>query len=282
MKVEVFKHGPTGRLFETEAKYEKFVKEYEEGKKIARARAQKEKNWLKIINAPRMLATSIDDFRIRVKDLWNECHKEFDVQMTRLDFERLQFRMDVPCSHTYPVGGKYDQKSVPGWTGQVTGSLTKWISISGSQVKRDKGGWGTNIPGLNTGTGGGGERFSFELRLYLEDFPLIYKEYKEALENREFVEKEIEKAAVAEMNYLGKKTEWVHKHQDVRSLQDQISDTQLQIAKLKEKEKLLVASRDSHVIEKDQLYLQQNPFDFTVLRELRRKHEYITATINPR
>jgi hypothetical protein len=52
MKIEVFKHEATGRLFENEELFKKFCEEFEEGRKVAEERLQKKQAVDAVIHGP--------------------------------------------------------------------------------------------------------------------------------------------------------------------------------------------------------------------------------------
>jgi len=188
MEVKVFKSEFTGELFEDEDKYQKHLQSH--AQKQAEEERQKELNSkrVEIINNARLTATSIEDFRQKAFYAITQLSYGCKVKLRAMLFSGLRFG-DVSNSHSAPIGKKtnWSQRdaklptSYKGWYGDVTFVYSTDTSRE-SRIEDIV----ENFPALNTGSGGfigdlyDGKRayiLRYELRLYIDDFPLIKAQY---------------------------------------------------------------------------------------------------------
>lgn len=110
-------------------------------------------------------------------------------------FERLTFGL-VETMHSHPIdksctgwgcNGKDPHVKELGWYGHVSGRMTPLPGFKGKTIP-----WGflslcgdsfferppIRFSGVNTGSGSGGDSFGYELRLFIDDFPLIKAKYE--------------------------------------------------------------------------------------------------------
>lgn len=149
-------------------------------------------NWDKHMNEMRLKAESLVDI---LKGIEEAAEKYFGVKMK---FTHTPFRFtSIACTHDAPIGkptvwGSRDNKNNDpthylGWSAWVEG---QWLKDGkGKQSHRDTisfppdlGGRNGGIKGFNTGTFNGGSKFSGEVRLYLDDFPKLKKQYEKMKE----------------------------------------------------------------------------------------------------
>jgi hypothetical protein len=171
MKVEVYKCPDTGRLFETKEKYDKHRK------KLGSENFRKGKVVHKVdLNTFRLTATSIQDFRDKVFSYIDSLQGPTRNKLVDLQFESLRFG-NVGISHSAPIGTRTrwgTNETALGWGGEI-----KLVFEGGGSHDV----W-RQIPGINTGSGGGGINdaryfLRYDLRLYLDDFPLIKERYED-------------------------------------------------------------------------------------------------------
>ena len=282
--ISAFKHEPTGKLFEKEADFKNYVKSYNKEQEKLSLEKKNYENWIKLINEPRLTATSIEDFRLKVIKLWNQVNGKHGVQMTELYFNNIQWNNKCSNSHSAPIGYKtnwcgYGDKDgiprgYPGWKGWMKGKLTAWKSISSTELKENKDSFGQKIPGLNTGSGGGGENFEFELELFVYDFPLIYEKFKESLDKRDLIEKQYDIRKAEDQAYLLKRQSFIYNNEELKKVNNIISDTETQISKLNEILKLQRNTFECYHKDLFEQYTKENPYDFTILTQLKSQLEY--------
>lgn len=282
MKIEAFKHSKTGRIFETKEKFEKFTKEYNEGQKIARERAAIKKSKEDFKNAPRMTATSIEDFRLKAIEMINSWNKPYGVKLLELNFENVKWNVKVSNSHSAPIGyqqnwcGNKDKDGVPngypGWEGRVTGKYSKDVPREGMSVSGSF--CDSGIPGLNTGTGGGFPSFGYDLKLFLYDFPLIHEQFKAQLNNREELVEKIRLREAADKQWESDQFEFVSSNAEYKHTQSLIDDYTTQITKLTEAKKLCEASLATTKVQLQGQYEELKPHDHTLITQLRQQLQY--------
>lgn len=282
--ISAFKHEPTGKLFEKEADFKKYVKSYNKKQEKLSLEEKAKNDWIKLINEPRLTATSIEDFRLKVIKLWNQVNGKHGVQMTELCFENMTWKNKCSNSHSAPIGYKtnwcgYGDKDgiprgYPGWRGRMKGKLSAWKSISSSELKENKDSFGQKIPGLNSGSGGGGENFEFELELFVYDFPLIYEKFKESLDKRDLIWKQYNIRKLEDETYLFKRQNFITNNEELKKVSNLMSETDTQINKLKEILKLQRSTFDCYHKDLLEQYSRENPYDFTILEQLKSQLEY--------
>jgi hypothetical protein len=191
MKIQVFKSEFTGQLFESKKDYLLHVAQYQEEKESEEEEKELIAKTQELIHMPRLTATSIDDFRQKAFDVINQLNEGNPDKLLLLNFSNLRFT-NVSNSHSAPIGfernfRKEDDKptSYKGWGGVITIIYSEDIN-SGKDRERTERLLGS-FPAINTGSGGyrgkeymgiKGYVLSYELRLYLEDFPLIKEDYQ--------------------------------------------------------------------------------------------------------
>jgi hypothetical protein len=191
MRVQVFKSEFTGQLFESKKDYLLHLKEYQEEKESEEEEKESFLKTQELKHMPRLTATSIYDFRDKAFDVINQLNEGNPDKLLLFNFSNLRFG-NVSNSHSAPIGfetnfrGSVDKPtSYKGWRGEITIIFSKDIN-SGKDRERIESIIGS-FPGINRGGGGyrGGEYMnikgyvlSYELRLYLEDFPLLKEEYE--------------------------------------------------------------------------------------------------------
>lgn len=299
MQIQAYKHAPTGRIFETEESYEKYLTSYKKEQLAIKKKKEKEKKFHDMINAPRLTATSLEDFRLKVFELLKKANKKFGVQLLSFDFTDIRYQMKLSNSHNCPIGSEYTQnwggadgkpKGYPGWKAQLKGRtihnhcakrgtyLTHRMGVTSPRRCQE-----VSIPGLNSGSGGGVESFSYELSLFLYDFPLIHKQYKDSLnESGKLILDNIQQAEDAQKSYLVRKESYINQNEEIQSTKGTFDNNALQILKLQEANKLL---QNFLTIRKQELAddytLNVEPWDFEKVNDLKMKQIYIQNTINP-
>ena len=182
MKIEVYKSEFTGEIFEDEQVYKEHVEECQKELEefTIKGNVQKE------IKSLRLDLDNLEEFRLAFVELKKKENKNVhDIVFSRLNFT------NVSNSHSSPVGkqGNFSRdKSKPlthkGWLGEITIiSYTNEPGFSSDIIGYDT--------GINTGSGGyRGSDYgemkdcyvtSYELRLFLDDFPLIKDKYNKYL-----------------------------------------------------------------------------------------------------
>ena len=199
MKIEVFKSEYTGELFEKEIDYKLHIEKYKEEIKQDVIRAKISAKATELKETPRLTATSIEDFRQKAFSAITELNKGNPDQLVCLDLKNLRFT-DVSNSHSAPIGKKtnWSQKesneptSYKGWYGTITIVFSEEKNTGDNRDRVER--FTEQFPGINTGSGGyRGKEYNgfkgyiveYELQLYLDDFPLIKKEYEEYIRLQE-------------------------------------------------------------------------------------------------
>jgi len=156
--------------------------------------------------------------------------KRLDREVTFENWD-LKFYTDLAPTHDAPVGKKTEfskpTSRYAGWRGRVTGTTTIYknpVKFSGGPFGEIRGfsdlfdrHRSSFIKGVNTGSGSGGERFSYEVRLYLDDFPKIKAKYDKwkALDDQKKVLNSRRKELIEQA-----KINLVEKNKDVCDLKD--------------------------------------------------------------
>lgn len=123
----------------------------------------------------------------------------------------LAYKPDLDTFHHRPIGEPYcgdrDRRPrFPGWTGKVQGYTDMWANPVKREItgRRDIQSFSDlfdsfgppAIMGIHTGTGGGGDRFYYDLTIFLQDFPLVAKwheQYVELSKKRSIYMKELDR-----------------------------------------------------------------------------------------
>lgn len=183
MKIEAYKYSHCGTLHETEKAFKSCEKTCLAKKDEAVKAAELRKNESAMLDYPRMNATSFEHLiqicRKKAKELWN----------VELDFTLdISYSPTVSNSNSAPIGKKANwdghDKSLPtaykGFYGRISGTskhLKKVkLDLSGSDFFA--GSFGQGFRGINLGSGGGGSEFSYDVSLFLDDFPLIAEKFR--------------------------------------------------------------------------------------------------------
>jgi len=202
MKI-IYLHEESGKTFKTKQGYENFDKKYQ----LEKTNKLKIKyNTDNYRNFPRLNATSFSEYVKLCIEYINKINEGIGITYSGLKFHSLYYSENLSNSHSSPIGmptnwsGKAELPTgYPGWRGRVTFkkeyvlSKKKYMSSSDYSEINDiyKG-----ILGLNTGTGGGGyEECSYDVSLFIDDFPLIKEKY-----NRLSYLKEKKEAHTSEVN----------------------------------------------------------------------------------
>jgi hypothetical protein len=153
-------------------------------------------NFNTLADSIRLSLTNIRDLPKAIEAfLLEHYHRAVEINITGLRFG------SVPNSHHCPIGGitnwggqTNDSKprSYPGWSGTISGKgnlYTKKLlhpitnrELHFSDILRNS--TGALIRGVHTGTGGGGDKFSYELEIFLDDFPKIKEKHNAYLDLR--------------------------------------------------------------------------------------------------
>lgn len=193
MKIEVYKCKETGKLFESEEDYKKYLEKLNKKKAQNAKNLDIVKNSDSIKNTPRLTATSIEDFQNKMFDAVNVLNGDNPDKLLSLKFENLRFT-NVLNTHSSPINGarnwlRDDDKptSYLGWNGNVEIIFSSNLNTSKNRDKIEQ--IINHFPGFNTGSGGSclskydeyknGDVLTYELRLYLDDFPILLEKYKE-------------------------------------------------------------------------------------------------------
>lgn len=130
----------------------------------------------------RKTSKSIHEVILRLQNLW----LEYGIKVVFTSYPS-SFTHSASNSHSAPKGypqnwgGKPDKpKGYPGWVGTWEGKVITDKNIWGnglyfSDLVDSYGG----IYWIKTGTGGGGDDFRFEGKLFLYDFPVMHKEFED-------------------------------------------------------------------------------------------------------
>lgn len=179
--ITAIKSDYTGELFENKSKYKIHVQEQK--RKIAEAEEKRiaEETRDRILNEPRLLAVSPQDFIKRMIIAVNHFKNEIENQLVSMQITELKFG-DVSNSHSRPASGKQNfyssvayPKSYPGWNGEITFQF-KGAAVGFSKIEKLM----IQIPGFNTGNGSGNNLICQKvLRMYLDDFPLMKKMHEQ-------------------------------------------------------------------------------------------------------
>lgn len=184
MKI-IYLHEESGKTFKTKKGYENFDKKFQEEK------ANKLKLKYKIDdyrNFPRLNATSFTEYAKLCVEYINKINEGTGIIYSDLKFYNLYYNENLSNTHNSPIGkptnwwNKPDiPAGYPGWGGRVTfkkhnkSGKSHVSSNDHSEIHSPYRG----ILGLNTGSGGGGyNEFTYDIKLFLDDFPLIKEKYE--------------------------------------------------------------------------------------------------------
>lgn len=231
-KIEVYKSEYTGQLFETIEEYNDHVEKHIE--KITKKNKEKslENEKIFLINQPRLTATSIEDFRIKVIELVNYFFKDKKEKLIGLYFESFNFFKSISNSHSCPING------VQNWCGRNTELPTGYIGFEGSIILDIKNNneineFIRNINGVNVGSGGSyhNNTLRYNLKLFLDDFPLIKESYNDFIKLNEMYhlneskkESELSKRLLSDDNYKINNILIVEKYKQINLLNDEINE----------------------------------------------------------
>ena len=106
---------------------------------------------------------------------------DLGIKITQLD---LRFDTLVSNSHSSPLNGVTNWSRVsdipsgyPGWCGQFQGTNIRY-----EEYETFFNVFSYFFPGVNTGSGSGGDKFNYSLSIFIDDFPKIKSEYEKYLE----------------------------------------------------------------------------------------------------
>lgn len=128
-------------------------------------------------NYVRFNAETVDDIPRLMSEQFVELFGEEGKNIT-IEITNCSFNENISITHSAPIGVKSEfrsTKSFPGFYGRIIYNISEFNYLLRKFDDRLYENLSTVFAGINTGTGGGG---SYELRLYLDDFPKI-KEQRE-------------------------------------------------------------------------------------------------------
>lgn len=189
MKITVNKCPRTGKLFECDKKYAEHEEKIRQSDaKIHHMQKVKDEfaTWLKEekekITAVDMLAPWLLKNQRMIMDVCTVSGNSLGDytfyatdEFVRIDFERVHYSPLVSNSHSCPKGGvtnwgrdKNLPTGYPGWSGRVTGSLTRASKHMHSYPYSRF----LNMVSIKTGTGGGGnDGWGYDVKIFLDDWP---------------------------------------------------------------------------------------------------------------
>lgn len=196
MKVEAYKCSICGSLHADEDSFNSCEKDCA-AKQLESAREVEHSNNMRTLrDYPRLNATSFPHLiqlcKEKAKEMWGV---------------ELNFRLDVAYSpvvsnsHSAPVGKPTNwggnvklPRGYEGFSGRITGTGKYLKPVKNPLSSSDffGGTFAQGFTGINTGSGGGGAEFSYDVRLYLEDFPVIAESFHADMEAIERLQKEVE------------------------------------------------------------------------------------------
>lgn len=195
-KVIVRKCRWTGKFFDNDKAFAKHLKkrrvELHSEIRMRRAIAVIDKVWAEIRqidNIPDIMQAFWDNHHILA---WRGYHMnrhyvkklpEKIVELESLSYT-LRYADNVTISHSAPIGkihnwcGHLCHRDFPGFIGNI--SVVYKSDYGEAGLSNTVGGFARQATGFNTGSGGGGYRgLTYELRIYLDDFPNLKKRIEE-------------------------------------------------------------------------------------------------------
>lgn len=216
MKIEAYQSEYTGEIFKTKSAYYTHVKKYKQKELEKEEELKRQKLVDDIRHIPRKISQTIEEFEKKAFDAITILNGDNPDKLLLLKFNDLHFG-DVSNSHSCPIGGKTNwsgrDKDLPtsykGWNGDITivYSQTKNTDLDRDRVENLV----EHFPGINTGSGGyrgdvyndvKGYVLQYNLKLYLDDFPVIkqqYEEYEKLLKEKNNWENTIDDLYVEEI-----------------------------------------------------------------------------------
>lgn len=269
MEIVAFKSEYTGELFDDEVKYKKHLKKFEAKKQEEDKVKEAQKQFNELRHQPRLTATSIEDFKEKFFTVASKLKSDKGVRLTHVNFDRMRFSESVSNTHSSPIGfpQNFSQKDglpkgYQGWDGQITFVYSKDSSFTDNIrdiIER--------FPGINTGSGGyKGKEFegkkgyvlSYELRLYLEDFPLIkqqYEQYQELCSKKEAWEDSIEEAVTfvndGDISLIGLYESLTTQTKELADIRVRINETENSIYDIKESNKENILKENPFTLENE-------------------------------
>jgi hypothetical protein len=296
--IHAYKHAPTGQIFEKKKDYEKCKKAYDEKQESIRKKAEIEANWEKLVNEPRLTATSLQDLATKVMDLYNKINNPYSLYMTKLTITG-KYQANVSNSHHCPIGGvtnwggrgqdsegKPLPTGYPGWQGQYSCEIENRASIEGKhsyypetcklyrevecqilrgkKVKTEMHDIAQNIPGIYIGSyaASSGNQRTYSITLFIDDFPLIKEEFKRIEALRDEAHKAVHEQKMLEAQYVATRMGWVNDTEDIRRVRSAIDECNIAILKATEAKKMAEQSLSITMDEKITEYNELHPFDF--------------------
>ena len=246
-KIEAYKHEPTGKIFESLDLYEKFEKQYEMGRIVAKEREERRNNLNLLVKEPRLEATSLKDFRERYINNWNLAWREHNISMKNVS-------MHVHwCKEGY-------------WEGTISGDFFGYQGCSPCP-KFDKlpPNMGEKmIEGIQVGGDVGylGSTFRHNIRLVLIDFPKIQENLKYLLDRSYEIDKIKEEYAISSISWINRKHSYINTHPKIRQINSELEDIETKILKLSEAKNICMNSKSLTQNEAEKEFSSIDPFDF--------------------
>jgi len=256
--VEAYVCNHCGDIFKTKEEAYACFKECEEDLNVKKTfvKLQNEKNEL------RLKATSFNHFAKLLEEFARKNRREIEVEFCNLRYEKY-----ISNTHDCPIGGQTNWRkekdkptSYPGYIGKVVFKKNKeegsWYASDAFEIESGAL-WSSDVPGLNTGCGGGGE---FIVRLYIDDFPKI-KEKVDSISNLtsakiEAIQKENKKKEELKNiieDAIDKDLEIINCNKEIMELEDQLSKLNEKKVKLSNMVANKIMAKNKHLVPNDEI-----------------------------
>lgn len=314
-KVEVWEHIPTKRLFRTEESFEKFARQYDIEKILLAKKAEEARTWEARLNGPRLQAKTPQEFIELCGKMWNEWHEQFGARLENIRFTSgLVFDPEIVSSHARPIGKPYRKPDAPndwdsryyyhypGYTTNVRWKYVifdkaKWsstINISYPHLETMyrvntslKGGYirGTEskVPGFNTGSGGsrGNDETELQFTIFLDDCPQIKAQFDNLLDESQTVSADVKKRTEEELAWNNKRFKTFEDLPEAMEYTKQLDKLTSELNRITQSLDVTRKSKETFRTEFYDKYIREiDPFDFTVLPQLKARENELRKLIN--
>lgn len=188
MEIKAYKCNYCGSVNEYRLGYNRCMRNCAKAKREKLKEEQLRNNFIEIADSIRLSITSIHQLAPEIINWFKKYYnRDLQLQITDLRFREVSNAYEAPIEGVVNWEQKENKpKSYLGWTGKISGQSDIWEKpikhlLTGRELRCISDCFsryeGSLIRGVKTGTGGGGNKFSYEVILFLNDFPKVKEIY---------------------------------------------------------------------------------------------------------